>query len=105
MVPMSAQKPTHEFRLQTPSIPELQQGLVMARMRLNVRGVKHRTRKLKDGPLLNALVAWFIAQPSEHQEQIAREGVRLFEGLLEGHQPEVTQGREVQGRTKQRGVG
>lgn len=81
------QKPSHSSRIQTPSIPDLADGLTTARMRLNRRGIQHRQRKLKDGPLINALVAWYLTQVEDEQARIATEGLRRFEAMLEGEQP------------------
>ena len=76
------QKSSHDDRLQTPSIPGIVNGLTIARIGLNARRIKHRGRKLKDGPLLNALVAWFLDQTGDEQARIAREGLVVFEGML-----------------------
>lgn len=75
-------KPSHRYRLQTPSIPELANGMVKARLKLNERDVKCRGRKLKDGPLLNGLAAWFLALSDEEQERVARDGLARFEVMM-----------------------
>jgi hypothetical protein len=76
------QKPSHEFRIQTPSIPDLVEGLANARMRLNRRSLKHRGRKLADGPLVNAIVAWYLSRLNDEQARIAAEGLKLYEAML-----------------------
>lgn len=84
------QKATHDYRLSTITIPDLADGLTKARMRLNLRAVKHQKRKLKDGPLLNALVAWFLAQSEDDQADVAIDGLTKYEAMLSGevHSPD-----------------
>lgn len=77
-------KPNHGSRIQTMSIPALVEGVVMLRLKLNRIPVKHRGRKLKDGPLINAIMAWFLGQSDERQIEIARERLRRYEAMLEG---------------------
>ncbi len=86
------QKPSHSSRIQTPSIPELADGVTLARVRLNRARVKHRGRKLKDGPLINGLVAWFLARTETEQTAIVAEGLRRFEAMLEGESPDQVEG-------------
>ncbi len=78
------QKVSHSSRIQTPSIPALADGITMARIALNRRALKHHGRKLKDGPLINAIVAWFLDQAEDEQARIAAEGLRFFEAMLDG---------------------
>ncbi len=85
------QKPSHSSRIQTMSIPELVDGITLARMRLNRRALKHHGRKLKDGPLINAIVAWFLSRPDDEQASIAADGLRRFESMLDG-EPSVPPG-------------
>lgn len=80
------QKASHDSRIQTPSIPDLADGITMARMRCNRRELKHRRRKLKDGPLINAIVAWFLTRSHEEQASIAEEGLKRFEAMLDGEE-------------------
>lgn len=85
MLTMSTkQKSDHESRIQTMSIPALTEGIVMLRLKLNRMKVKHRGRKLKDGPLVNAVFAWLFSLDEAEQLRIAQEGLRLFEAMLEG---------------------
>ena len=85
-----AKKPTHTFRLQTMSVHDLSNGMVAVRLRLNEAEVKHRGRKLRDGPFLNAVVAWFLSRTEPEQEAIAIEGLRRFEAILEGDPAALT---------------
>lgn len=84
MTSMSRTKSTHTFRLQTMSVPDLTEGLIKVRLRLNRAGVLHRGRKLKDGPLLNAIVAWYLRLDDAEQDRIAAEGLAGFEAILDG---------------------
>lgn len=79
-----AKKPSHSFRLQTMSVHDLSNGMVAVRLRLNAAEIKHRRRKLKDGPLLNAVVAWYLSRGIAEQQAIAVEGLARYEAILEG---------------------
>ena len=92
------QKPTPRYRIQTMTIADLEDGLDAARRRLNRRDVLHRNRKLATGPLINGLVAWYLAQTNDEQERIAREGLARYEAMLEGEETApISQGMEVKG--------
>ncbi len=97
MLMSKEQKSSHEYRLQTPSIPALADGLVIARMALNALKIKHKGRKLKDGPLINALVAWYLSQSAEDQARIAREGLERFEALLKGDVLSAVESQDAKG--------
>lgn len=75
-----------EDKIQTPSIPEVKHGIANAAMRLE-RKVKFNGRKLRPGPLMNAVFLWYLTQPEDVQEAIARKYVGKLEGILSADEP------------------
>lgn len=81
-----SRKPTDQYKIQTPSIPELKDGLEIVAQRI-ARNVQFQGRKLRYGPMLNAIVAEFLRLPEDQQDSLVESGLRLFESLLESDEP------------------
>lgn len=75
-------EPNAENRIQAPSIPEIKEGIVASAMRLG-RSIKFRGRKLRPGPLINAVMLQFLTMPAADQERLAREYLARYEAILE----------------------
>ena len=75
-------EPNAENRVQAPSIPEIKEGVVAAAMRLG-RSIKFRRRKLRPGPLVNAVLLQFLTMPPNDQERISRDYLARYEAILE----------------------
>ncbi len=73
---------TDAHRLQSPSIPELTRGLRDVADALKDAGYRHDKRKLSHGPLLNAVIAWYLAQTEAERERIAQQGLAVLEAIL-----------------------
>lgn len=78
---------TEEYKIQSASLPEIKDGLTAAANRIT-RDMKFRDRKLRPGPLLNALVAHFLSRGEDEQFRIARTGVKLLEEILSRDEPQ-----------------
>lgn len=77
---------TAKYRLNGHSIPEVTSGLEGACAELNSI-LRFNGRKLKPGPLLNAIVLQFINMSGEQQREFAKTGLRRLEALLEQDGP------------------
>lgn len=75
-------------KIQMSSVPEIKDGMVATATRLS-RKVRFKNRKLRPGPLMNAVFLWYLTRPEETQEEIAREFVGRLEGILEEDTPVV----------------
>ena len=80
---LDMREPSENEKLQAPSIPEIKDGLITETVRL-ARLVKFRGRKLRPGPLINAVLLHFLKMPAEERARIAQVGVAAYEALL-GH--------------------
>lgn len=81
-----SRKLTDQDRIQTPSIPELKDGLEAVATRI-ARGVKFQGRKLRYGPMLNAIIAEFLRLSEDQQDAMVASGLQLLETLLEFDEP------------------
>src|SRR5208283_612602 len=81
---LDMREPSENEKLQAPSIPEIKDGLITETVRL-ARLVKFRGRKLRPGPLINAVLLHFLKMPAEERARIAQVGVAAYEALL-GHE-------------------
>jgi hypothetical protein len=72
---------TSTHRLQALSVPEITDEIERLVMRYG-REVKFQGRKLRPGPLLNAIVLHFIRLPEAEQAHIIAGAVRELEALL-----------------------
>lgn len=72
-------------KFQARCLPALADAFALALTRIVRRPheLKHRGQKLGKGPLINAIVAHFVAQPVEEQARIAREGIRIYERMVD----------------------
>lgn len=73
---------TDSYKLQTPSIPEIKDAFDGAAKQI-ARGVAFRGRKLRPGPLLNAVVLHFLSLDEAERVRIAVENLAILETLLE----------------------
>ena len=114
-----AREAKETYKIQAWSWPEIQDGLEGAATHLKGH-TRDIGRALKPGPLMNAVVLWFLKQSEDDQIRIARAGKLGLEWLkktdtprnlddlnideLDGH--DTTHGRVVgkQGRIKRRGI-
>jgi hypothetical protein len=71
-----------KYRLQALSLPEITDEIEELTRRIVKRGVEFQERKLRPGPLLNAIVLHFLGFPAEEQERIAVESLARLEALL-----------------------
>lgn len=81
-----SRKLSDQDRIQTPSIPELKDGLEAVATRI-ARGVKFQGRKLRYGPMLNAIIAEFLRLSEGQQDAMVESGLQLLETLLESDEP------------------
>lgn len=81
-----SRKLSNDDRIQTPSITELKDGLESVAQRI-ARRVKFQGRKLRYGPMLNAIVAEFLRLPEDQQDAMVESGLQLVETLLESDEP------------------
>lgn len=81
-----ARKLVDSEKIQMPSVPEIKDGMASVATRLS-RKVKFNQRKLRPGPLMNAVFLWYLTRPEETQEEIAREFIGTLEGILEKDTP------------------
>lgn len=81
-----SREPDMTNRIQFPSIPELKDGMTNTVNRL-ARKVKFRGRKLRPGPLMNALVLHYLTLPEEEQIAIAATSIERYESLLQSDEP------------------
>jgi hypothetical protein len=74
------------YKIQAWSWPEIQEGLhgASTKLRKHTRGIG---RALQPGPLLNALILWYLKQPEDEQIRIARSGKQGLEWLKETDNP------------------
>ncbi len=70
------------WKIQTPSCPEIQRGLRYESDRLADAGVKHFQRKIAPGPLMNAVIAWFLSRSDDDREAIVRDGLTVLDKIL-----------------------
>ena len=76
-------------RVQYPSIPELKDGLEELAGRLARKDkLKFRGRKLRPGPLHNAVLLHFLVLPEAAQKAIAEQFLKRYEDLLELDEPQ-----------------
>jgi hypothetical protein len=75
-----AREASETYKIQAWSWPEVQDGLERAAtdLKSHTRGIG---RVLKPGPLMNAVVLWFIKQPLDVQIEIAQKGKKGLEWL------------------------
>lgn len=73
-------------KIQVASIPEIKDGMTNVATRIS-RKVKFSNRKLRPGPLMNAVFVWFLTRTEDVQEEIAREYVAKLEAILEADAP------------------
>jgi hypothetical protein len=85
MIAMS-REPSTDHKIQFPSIAELKDGLAALTNRL-ARRLKFRGRKLKPGPVMNALLVHFMTLPEDEQARIIEGGLKRYEALLEYDTP------------------
>jgi hypothetical protein len=81
-----AREASQDDKLQAWSWPELLEGIQHAatELRRPTRGIG---RALSHGPLMNAVVLWFLKQPPERQAEIAKSGKRGLEWLKQSDIP------------------
>lgn len=72
---------TYKHRLQAQSVPEITEEIERLTM-IHSRKFRFKNRRLKPGPVMNALAAVFIDLSAEEQEQILRRGLDRLEGIL-----------------------
>jgi hypothetical protein len=77
---------TKLFRLQANSLPEVVDGLAELERRFGYL-LKPEGRKLKAGPILNAILVHFLELPSGRQEEILTAAFARIEELLESDTP------------------
>lgn len=70
-----------ETKIQAESCYELKDGLGVQADTLSRGGMKW-IKTLGSGPLLNMVVAWYLAQPKSERERIAHEGKARLEEIL-----------------------
>lgn len=78
--------PTSENKIQAHSIAEIKDGFDADSKRL-ARRVKFRSRKLRPGPLLNAVVLHYLSLAEQERERIATDFLAVYETLLEHDDP------------------
>ena len=83
-------KMTRLNRLQSDSLAEVTMGFEQSVLDLSSQ-LRFQGRKLRPGPLLNAIVLWFNEQADEDKARIARIGLTRFEALLADDEPKETQ--------------
>lgn len=81
-----SREPDMANRIQGLSIPEIKDGLARVLLRVS-RDVKFRGRKLRAGPMLNAVVVHFLTLDEASQDAIIAGGLRAFEELLSHDEP------------------
>jgi len=75
-------------RVQYPSIPELKDGFEDLTNRIARKAkLKFRGRKLRSGPLHNAVMLHFLMLPEQAQIEIAEASLRRYEALLQLDEP------------------
>jgi hypothetical protein len=74
-------KLTDEEKFQAKSCPEIRDGIADEAKRLRRNGLKW-VYKISHGPLLNALIAWYMDQTPAQREKIAREGLEALTAIL-----------------------
>lgn len=79
-------EPDMANRIQGLSIPEIKDGLARVLLRVS-RDVKFRERKLRAGPMLNAVVVHFLTLDEASQDAIVADGLKRFEELLSHDEP------------------
>lgn len=86
-IPAMSRDPSDSYKIQAQSIPELKDGFDAISKRI-AREIQFRGRKLRTGPLLNAVVVHYLRLSEEEQMRIAREGLAVYESLLDLDRPE-----------------
>jgi hypothetical protein len=81
-----AREAKETYKIQAWSWPEVQDGLEGAATRLKGH-TRDIGRALKPGPLLNAIILWFLKQPEQEQIRIARQGKMGLEWLKTSDEP------------------
>lgn len=81
-----SRKVSEEDKLQGNSLPEIRRAWEQATIDLKDE-VRDLVRSLRPGNLLNAMVLWCLTQPPERRIEIARWGLRAFEGLKARDEP------------------
>lgn len=82
-----SREPSSDHKIQFPSIAELKDGFVTLTNRIG-RRLKFRGRKLRNGPLLNAIVLHYMLLPEQEQLEIAERYLRKYEALLAFDEPQ-----------------
>lgn len=83
-----SREPDMGSRVQYPSIPELKDGFEDLTNRIARKAkLRFRGRKLRSGPLHNAVMLHFLTLPEDEQIEIAEEGLRRYEALLQLDEP------------------
>jgi hypothetical protein len=86
MLAMS-REPSSDYKIQFPSIAELKDGLASLTNRI-ARRAKFRGRKMRPGPMMNALLVYFMTLPEDEQARIIEEGLKRYEALLAFDDPQ-----------------
>ena len=77
------------YQLTTPSLYEIDLGIKHdAAPSLGLRGVRFRRRKLRPGPLINAIVLEFLLASDDEQEARVRKGIEKLEFLMSCEEPQ-----------------
>jgi hypothetical protein len=71
------------YRLQCDSIPEIAGVLDEFVLRIGA-DLKFNKRRVKTGPLLNALVLWFMSLPEDERRRLAFDSVANLEAFMAG---------------------
>jgi hypothetical protein len=81
-----AREASESDKIQAWSWPEILEGIQHAatRLRRPTRGIG---RALSHGPLMNAIILWFLKQPEHRQIEIARSGKLGLEWLKQSNEP------------------
>jgi hypothetical protein len=84
---------TYDFRLQALSLPEIVAAIEGAATDLGA--VKLNGRKLKAGPLINAIVLHFLSLDDAGREAMARAGVERLQALMRLDEPSADEVKQV----------
>lgn len=97
-----SREPSDSHKIQAQSVPETKDAFDAVAKQI-ARTVAFRGRKLRGGPLLNAIVIHFLGLTEAERENIAVEGLAIYEALLEHDDPQDDLLRSLlaQNRTRQ----
>lgn len=71
-------KPSSTYKIQADSLRGLRRALRNEAERLSDLGLTYENRPIRPGPVLNAIVSWFLAQPEAERQRMTQEGLADF---------------------------